>query len=81
MGTADDADDDGDEPTPGFASIPEALEEIKRGRFVVVMDDEDRENEGDLIGAADKMTPEAMAFMIRYPSGLVGVSLEDERAD
>ena len=71
----------GDEPTPGFASIPEALEEIKRGRFVVVMDDEDRENEGDLIGAADKMTPEAMAFMIRYTSGLVCVSLEDERAD
>jgi hypothetical protein len=39
-----------DEPTPGFSSIPSALEEIKKGKFVVVLDDEDRENEGDLIG-------------------------------
>jgi len=70
-----------DEPTPGFGSIPEALEEIKRGKFVVVLDDEDRENEGDLIGAADMMTQESMAFMIRHTSGLVCVSLEDERAD
>ena len=70
-----------DEPTPGFSSIPSALEEIKKGKFVVVLDDEDRENEGDLIGAADLMTQESMAFMIRYTSGLVCVSLEDERAD
>ena len=70
-----------DEPTPGFSSIPSALEEIKKGKFVVVLDDEDRENEGDLIGAADLMTQESMAFMIRHTSGLVCVSLEDERAD
>ena len=70
-----------DEPTPGFSSIPDALEEIKKGKFVVVLDDEDRENEGDLIGAADMMTQESMAFMIRHTSGLVCVSLEDERAD
>jgi 3,4-dihydroxy 2-butanone 4-phosphate synthase/GTP cyclohydrolase II len=57
------------------------LEEIRRGKFVVVLDDEDRENEGDLIGAADLMTQESMAFMIRYTSGIVCVSLEDERAD
>ena len=58
-----------DEPTPGFSSIPSALEEIKKGKFVVVLDDEDRENEGDLIGAADLMTQESMAVMIRHTSG------------
>ena len=76
-----DVGDNTDAPTAGFASIPEALDEIRAGRFVVVMDDEDRENEGDLIGAADKMTPASMAFMIRHTSGLVCVSMEDERAD
>ena len=70
-----------DKPTSGFASIQEALEDIKLGKFVVVLDDEDRENEGDLIGAADMMTEKSMAFMIRYTSGLVCVSMEDERAD
>ena len=69
------------EPTPGFSSIPEALEAVARGEFVVVMDDEDRENEGDLIGAADKMTTERLAFMIRHTSGVVCVSLEVARAD
>ena len=58
-----------------------ALEDVRKGKFVVVLDDEDRENEGDLIGAADKMTAESMAFMIRHTSGLVCVSLEDARAD
>lgn len=47
-----------------FASIDEALQAMARGEFVVVLDDEDRENEGDLIIAADKMTPEAMGFMV-----------------
>ena len=60
-----------DEPTPGFSPIPDALEDIKKGKFVVVLDDEGRENEGDLIGAADLMTQESMAFMIRHTSGLV----------
>jgi hypothetical protein len=69
------------EPTPGFSSIPEALEAVARGEFVVVMDDEDRENEGDLIAAADKMTTERLAFMIRHTSGVVCVSLEEARAD
>ena len=69
------------EPTPGFSSIPAALEAVARGEFVVVMDDEDRENEGDLIAAADKMTTERMAFMIRHTSGVVCVSLEEARAD
>jgi 3,4-dihydroxy-2-butanone 4-phosphate synthase len=47
----------------------------------VVLDDEDRENEGDLIGAADKMTPESMAFMVRHTSGLVCVSVDNSTAD
>lgn len=78
---ADPADMDPDVPTPGFASIEEALAEVAAGKFVVVLDDEDRENEGDLIGAADLMTPESLAFMIRHTSGLVCVSVEDDAAD
>jgi 3,4-dihydroxy 2-butanone 4-phosphate synthase/GTP cyclohydrolase II len=78
---ADPADNDPDVPTPGFASIDEALAEVAAGRFVVVLDDEDRENEGDLIGAADLMTPESLAFMIRHTSGLVCVSVLDDTAD
>ena len=73
--------DDPDAPTAGFASVADALEDVAKGKFVVVLDDEDRENEGDLIGAADKMTAESLAFMIRHTSGLVCVSLEDSRAD
>ena len=49
---------DWDEPAQGFNSIPEALDDIKSGKFVVVLDDENRENEGDLIMAAEHMTPE-----------------------
>ncbi len=47
----------------GFATIEEAIEEIRQGRILVVVDDEDRENEGDLVMAADKVTPEAINFM------------------
>ena len=78
---ANPSDLDPDEPTPGFASIPEALADVAAGKFVVVLDDEDRENEGDLIGAADKMTQESMHFMIRHSSGLVCVSVPDATAD
>ena len=77
---ANPADEDPDAPTPGFASIDEAIAEVAAGRFVVVLDDEDRENEGDLIGAADKMTQESMHFMIRHTSGLVCVAVDDETA-
>ena len=62
-----------------FNSIEEALEELKAGRMVVVVDDEDRENEGDLVMAASKITPEAVNFMIRYARGLVCVPLTGER--
>ncbi|GAB2818568.1 bifunctional 3,4-dihydroxy-2-butanone-4-phosphate synthase/GTP cyclohydrolase II [Actinocorallia aurea] len=60
-----------------FSTIEEALADIALGRPVVVVDDEDRENEGDLIFAAEKATPELMAFMIRYTSGYVCIALPD----
>ena len=58
-----------------------AIDAIERGEFVVVVDDEDRENEGDLIIAAEKMTPEKMAFMIRHTSGVICLPMEGERLD
>nr|POF22894.1 bifunctional riboflavin biosynthesis protein riba 1, chloroplastic [Quercus suber] len=58
-------------PTKGFSSIPEAIEDIRQGKMVVVVDDEDRENEGDLIMAAQLATPEAMAFIVKHGTGIV----------
>ena len=69
------------ETTPGFASVRDALDEIAKGRFVVVLDDEDRENEGDLIIAAEKVTAEDMAFMVNHTSGLVCVGMTGENCD
>ena len=60
-------------------TIPELLDDIKSGQMVVVMDDEDRENEGDLIMAASKVTPEAINFMARYGRGLICLPLTRER--
>src|ERR1700723_1894253 len=54
-----------------FATVPEALEEFRAGRMIVVVDDEDRENEGDLTLAAEFVTPEAINFMARYGRGLI----------
>jgi 3,4-dihydroxy 2-butanone 4-phosphate synthase/GTP cyclohydrolase II len=62
-----------------LSSIEELLEELRAGRMVVVVDDEDRENEGDLIMAAEHATPEAVAFMIRHTSGIICVPMEEER--
>jgi 3,4-dihydroxy 2-butanone 4-phosphate synthase / GTP cyclohydrolase II len=62
-----------------FNTIEEALEDLKQGRMVVVVDDEDRENEGDLIMAASKVTPEAVNFMIRHARGLVCAPLTSKR--
>ncbi len=62
-----------------FASVEEAIEEIKRGRMVIVVDDEDRENEGDFIMAAEKVTPEAINFMATYGRGLICLSLVERR--
>lgn len=73
--------DAADAPTPGFAPISAALAALAAGSLVVVMDDEDRENEGDLIGCAETMTAEQMAFVVRHTSGVVCVALEESRAD
>src|SRR6478735_3315035 len=64
-----------------FATIEEAIEEIREGRMVVVVDDEDRENEGDLTIAAQFATPEAINFMATHARGLICLCLTEERAD
>src|ERR1700710_806036 len=64
-----------------FATIPEAIEEIRAGRMLVVVDDEDRENEGDLTMAAQFVTPEAINFMARHGRGLICLALTPERCD
>ena len=64
-----------------FASIPEALEDIKAGKIVIVVDDEDRENEGDFIMAASAATPEAVNFMAKYGRGMICVSSTAKRLD
>jgi len=69
-----------DETSP-FSSIEHAVEELRAGRFVVVVDDEDRENEGDLVLAAERVTPEAINFMAREGRGLICLALTEERCD
>lgn len=64
-----------------LASVQAAIRQIAAGGFVIVVDDEDRENEGDLIIAAEKATPEAIAFMVRHTSGLICAPCEPERLD
>ncbi len=64
-----------------FVSVPEAVDEIRAGRIVVVVDDEDRENEGDLTIAAEKVTPEIINFMATHGRGLICLALTAERCD
>ena len=64
-----------------FATIEQAIEDIRQGKFVVVVDDEDRENEGDLTIAAQFTTPEAVNFMVTHARGLVCLCLTEERCD
>lgn len=64
-----------------LAPVEHAIEEIRAGRMVIVVDDEDRENEGDIVVAAEKVTPEHIRFMVRYCSGIVCVPMEAERLD
>jgi len=64
-----------------FVDVPTALEEFRAGRMVVVIDDEDRENEGDLTLAAEKVTPEAINFMAKYGRGLICLAMSEERLD
>src|SRR6202161_1517847 len=66
---------------PPFTDVPGALDEIRAGRMVIVVDDEDRENEGDLTLAAEHVTPDAINFMARYGRGLICLTLTEERAD
>ena len=68
------------ENKPVFDRIEEAVEDLKNGRLVIVVDDEDRENEGDFIGAAEAMTPELVNFMTKYGRGLMCVAITPERA-
>src|SRR5574341_1142607 len=64
-----------------FATIEEALAEIRQGRMIVIVDDADRENEGDLTMAAEKVTPEAINFMAKYGRGLICLTLTEDRCD
>jgi len=66
---------------PPFTDVPGALAEVRAGRMIVVVDDEDRENEGDLTLAAEFVTPEAINFMAKFGRGLICLSLTEERAD
>lgn len=66
---------------PAFTDVRTAIEEIRAGRMIVIVDDEDRENEGDLMLAAEKVTPEAINFMARHGRGLVCLTLTEERLE
>src|SRR5664279_1691983 len=64
-----------------FATIPEALEDFRAGKMLVIVDDEDRENEGDLTVAAEKVTPELINFMAKYGRGLICLALAPDICD
>jgi 3,4-dihydroxy 2-butanone 4-phosphate synthase/GTP cyclohydrolase II len=71
----------GGEISMGISTIAEAVEDIKAGKFVILVDNEDRENEGDLAMAAEKVTPEAINFMAKHARGLICVPVVGERLD
>jgi len=64
-----------------FASIEDAAADIREGRMIIIVDDEDRENEGDLVCAAEKVTPQIINFMARHARGLICLPLTEERCD
>jgi 3,4-dihydroxy 2-butanone 4-phosphate synthase / GTP cyclohydrolase II len=64
-----------------FGTVEEAVEEIRQGRMVVIVDDEDRENEGDLVMAGEKVTPEAINFMAKFGRGLICLALTEQRCE
>src|SRR6266581_1916992 len=70
-----------DTHTSPFCTVEEAVEEIRNGRMIIVVDDADRENEGDLTIAAEKITPDAINFMARHGRGLICLSMTPERLD
>ena len=65
----------------GFCTIEEALDELRAGRMIVLVDDEQRENEGDLVIAAEKVTPEAINFMVRNGCGILGLAMSTAICD
>lgn len=67
--------------TSVMASVPEALEDLRAGKMIIVVDDEDRENEGDLVMAADKITPDAVNFMARYGRGMICLPTTKQRLE
>jgi 3,4-dihydroxy 2-butanone 4-phosphate synthase/GTP cyclohydrolase II len=69
------------ERRPPFSSVDEAIEEIRQGRMIVLVDDEDRENEGDLAMAAEKVSPEAINFMAKNGRGLICLTLTERRCE
>src|SRR3954451_3335100 len=68
-------------PQPPFTDVPTALEEIRAGRMIVLVDDEDRENEGDLTLAAEKVTPDLINFMAKFGRALICLTLTEERCE
>jgi len=66
---------------PPFTDVPDAIDEIRAGRMIVVVDDEDRENEGDLTLAAEKVTPELINFMAKHGRGLICLAMTEERLE
>ena len=68
-------------PAPGLSPISEAIADIAAGKMVILVDDEDRENEGDLCMAADRVTPEAINFMAKFGRGLICLSMEEDQLD
>ncbi|HEY1463746.1 MAG TPA: 3,4-dihydroxy-2-butanone-4-phosphate synthase [Terriglobales bacterium] len=66
---------------PPFTDVPTAIEEFRNGRMIIIVDDEDRENEGDLTLAAEKVTPEAINFMAKYGRGLICLTMTPDRLD
>ena len=64
-----------------FSEIPEVMEELRQGKMIVAVDAEDRENEGDLVCAAEKVTPEVINFMAKYGRGLICLPLTAEKCD
>src|SRR6187455_1272388 len=66
---------------PAFDSIEDCLRDLRAGKMVVVTDDEDRENEGDLVMAAEKVTPAAVNFILTHARGMICVPMTDARAD
>jgi 3,4-dihydroxy 2-butanone 4-phosphate synthase/GTP cyclohydrolase II len=72
---------EGEKPSQAFSGIEEAIEDIRAAKMVIVVDDEDRENEGDLTIAAEKVTPEVINFMARFGRGLICLPMTGERLD